>query len=133
MSGAATARWLVFNAVGAMGFVVQLACLWMLRESLGLHYLVAAAVAIELTIVHNFWWHARWTWGDRPAVAGRIGRRLLRFNLASGATSIGNLALMAALVEFAHMHYLVANTVAVIACSLVTFLLSDTVVFRPHS
>ena len=60
-------RWTMFNAVGIAGLVFQLVCLAILRDVVGLHYLVAATVAIELTILHNFWWHVRWTWADRSA------------------------------------------------------------------
>ena len=40
--------------------------------SLGLHYLVAAMLAIELAALHNFVWHLRWTWGDRPGAPGDL-------------------------------------------------------------
>ena len=62
-------RFLKFNGVGAIGFALQLALLALLLR-LGLHYLAATALAVELTILHNFAWHERWTWRDRPAAAG---------------------------------------------------------------
>lgn len=135
------ARWAIFNLVGAVGLLVQLGCLWILKDGLGVHYALAGLISIELTLVHNFCWHVRWTWADRLAV--RCGlltstvdvvRRLARFNLTNGAISIvGNLALMAALVELAHVHYLVANLVSVTACSLANFVVSDVVVFEARS
>lgn len=128
------ARWLVFNIVGAGGLVVQLASLWALRSGLGLHYLVAAPVAIGLAIAHNFLWHARWTWADRPASRWELVRRLARFSMTNGAISIlGNLALMAALVELTGMHYLLANLLSVAACSLANFALATLVVFDARS
>ena len=98
MAASIQARWLAFNIVGARGLLVQLASLWALRSGLGLHYLVATALAIGLAIAHNFFWHVRWTWGDRPATRRELVRRLARFGMTNGAISIlGNLALMAAL------------------------------------
>ena len=124
-------RYLAFNAVGAGGFLLQLICLWLLKEALGLHYLMATALAVELALLHNFCWHVRWTWADRPASAGQIGRRLMRFNLTNGAVSVlGNLALMTAFVEIGHLHFLPANVLSVLCCSLVNYALSDLVVFR---
>ncbi len=32
---------------------------------LGPHYLVATALAVEMAVLHNFFWHRRWTWADR--------------------------------------------------------------------
>ena len=123
-------RWLVFNTVGAIGLLMQLACLWTLRNTFDLHYLVAASLAIELAILHNFFWHVRWTWADRPATPADLVRRLVLFNLTNGAISIaGNLALMATLVELARVHYLVAHLLSVGACSWANFVVSDIVVF----
>ena len=77
-------RWLKFSAVGWMGVGVQLCALTLLAGHLELHYLVATALAVECAIVHNYFWHERWTWGDR-GLGGAPGRlsRLLRFNAAS--------------------------------------------------
>ena len=68
-------RWVMFNAVGIAGLLFQLACLAMLKHGLGLHYLMATMVAIELTILHNFSWHVRWTWADRSVSARQLDAR----------------------------------------------------------
>ena len=60
-------RWLKFNAVGAAGIGVQLAVLVSLRAGLHLHYLLATALAVEATVLHNFFWHKRFTWADRKS------------------------------------------------------------------
>lgn len=120
-----------FVASGAVGFVVQLASLWLLTRA-GLHYLPATVLAVEAAIVTNFLWHERLTWADRPA-AGPKDRaaRLLRFNVMTGVTSIlGMLALMAAMVELAGMPPLPANVAAVAMLSAVNFLGADRLVFR---
>lgn len=128
------ARWAMFNLVGAAGLLVQLACLWVLRDGLELHYALAALIAIEITIVHNFFWHVRWTWADRPTSPLEVFRRLAWFNLTNGTISIvGNLVLMAALVELAHVHYLIANLLSVTFCSLANFVVSDALVFEARS
>jgi putative flippase GtrA len=126
-------RWLAFNAVGATGFAVQLGSLYALREGLGLPYAVAAALAVELAILHNFAWHVAWTWGDRPAPHTETVRRLGRFHAANGAISLaGNVALIVVLVEAAGLHYLVASVVSVALCSLANFLAGDRLVFKSY-
>jgi putative flippase GtrA len=55
----------------------------------------------------------------------------LRFNLATGGVSIaGNLALMKLMVSLGHVHYLIANGIAVALCSLLNFLVSEEWVFE---
>ena len=120
-------RWLKFNLVGGMGIVVQLLMLVMLKTGLHLHYLAATALAVETAVVHNFLWHERFTWADRPG-AGFV--RFCKFNLATGLFSIaGNLVLMKLLVGIGHVNYLLANGITITACSVVNFLVSDGFVF----
>jgi putative flippase GtrA len=127
-----TLRWLKFNLVGGLGVAVQLAGLLALKSGLHLNYLLATALAVEMAVVHNFLWHERFTWADRvqPSWQGSLPR-LLRFNLATGGVSIaGNLALMKLMVSLGHVHYLIANGIAVALCSLLNFLVSEEWVFE---
>ncbi len=127
-------RWLKFNFVGGIGIVVQLAALALLRSVLHLNYLLATALAVETAVIHNFLWHERFTWKDRPS-AHRLQSlaRFAKFNATNGAISIlGNLLIMRALVGQFKMNYMIANLIAVTICSLINFLLSDWVVFE-HS
>jgi len=124
-------RWLAFNAVGAIGIFVQLACLWLLHEVVRLPYLVATVAAVELTVLHNFAWHLRWTWRDRPVPASALMWRLLRFNASNGAFSIaGNVVLMAAFLRFLPGRYLLANLASIAICSLINFVFADVWVFE---
>jgi putative flippase GtrA len=122
---------LKFNAVGGIGIGVQLIVLLGLRSGLHLSYLAATAVAVEAAVVHNFFWHERYTWADRVQPAWRKSLpRLLRFNLTAGGVSIaGNLALMKLLVGMGCVNYLVANGIAITLCSLANFLVSNEYVF----
>jgi len=125
-------RWLKFNAVGGMGIVVQFVTLLVLKSGLGLDYLPATALAVEAAVLHNFFWHERFTWADRVRPSWRRSwPRLLRFNLTTGGVSIvGNLALMKMMVGLGHMNYLVANGIAIALCSLANFVVSEGWVFE---
>lgn len=132
-------RFLKFNGVGLIGFALQLALLALLLR-FGLHYLAATALAVELTVLHNFVWHERWTWKDRPSDGGpstRLGAgpsrmgRLWRFHAANGLVSLaGNLLLMRVFVGLLGLPAIAANLLAVLLCSLVNFTASDRFVFR---
>ena len=124
-------RWLTFTAVGAIGFVVQLVALWILKDRLGFHYLAATFMATELAIVLNFFSHESWTWSDRPAARREVLRRFLRFHVANGAISLaGGALIMPLLIEIAHLHYMLANVLTVGICSVTNFVAADRVVFR---
>jgi putative flippase GtrA len=125
-------RWLKFNLVGALGIGVQLAMLTALADGFHLNYLIATLLAVAAAVLHNFVWHERWTWAERTrARPSSVMVRLARFNLTTGALSIvGNLGFMRLLVGQARLHYFSANLIAIAACSLINFLVSDRFVFR---
>ena len=122
-------RWLKFNAVGGLGIVVQLAALAVATRILHINYLVATGLAVEAAVIHNYLWHERFTWADRPEKSNLI--RFLKFNLTTGTLSIlGNMAVMRILVGECKMNYLAANVVTIATCSIANYLLSDRVVFQ---
>jgi putative flippase GtrA len=131
-SGRRLRRWGVFNAVGVLGFGLQLGVLFALKHELSMNYLVATALAVESAVLHNFVWHEHVTWADviAPFRHG-VWMRLLRFHVANGVISIiGNLAFTWALVEVLQWSYLAANIASVLICSLLNFFASDRLVFR---
>jgi len=124
-------RWMKFNLVGAIGIGVQLVALWILT-SFCAGYLFATALAVEAAVLHNFIWHERFTWIERCDAGIRpTFERLLRFNLTTGAVSIGgNLLFMRLLVGSTHLSPMLANTISIAICSVVNFAVSDRWVFR---
>ncbi|MBK5294218.1 MAG: GtrA family protein [Acidobacteriia bacterium] len=124
-------RWMKFNAVGGLGIGVQLGALAVLKSLFGVNYLWATGWAVEMAVLHNFFWHMHWTWGDRKAGWRVALLRLVRFNLTTGALSIfSNLVLMRWLVGQWKLHYLWANLIAIAATSIANFLMSEWFVFR---
>ena len=127
-------RWLTFAAVGMIGFIVQLAALWVLTNQLHFHYLAGTIVATELAILLNFFCHEWWTWSDRPADRQEAIRRFGRFHVANGAISLaGGALMMPLLIELGHVNYLLANALTVVGCSVANFVAADRVVFKPGS
>jgi len=128
-------RVLKFNMVGGIGIFVQFAALYFLKSTMHINYLTATSIAVEAAVIHNFLWHERFTWRDRTSPSWRnSSRRLLRFNLSTGAVSIlGNVALMKIMVDWFHADYLLANAIAVVVCSLANFMVSEKWVFAAAS
>ena len=124
-------RWFAFNSVGVIGMLVQLATVAILVR-VGWHYLAATAVGVETAVLHNFIWHQRWTWRDRPASSVRTtALRLVQFHLLNGAVSLaGNVGLTALFTGVAEVNPIVSNLIAITACSLVNFAGSESIVFQ---
>lgn len=128
--GALSARFLRFNSVGVAGFAVQIGLLSVLVY-LGVHYLLATALAVEAAVLHNFFWHERWTWADRPANGRARLLRLGRFHALNGVVSlVGNLVLMRLFVGTFGVPSIPANVLSVLACAAISYVGSDRVVFE---
>jgi len=122
-------RLVKFNSIGVAGFVVQITTLGVLLQ-LGVGYLAATALAVEAAVLHNFFWHERWTWRDRPAAGPTRLARLGRFHALNGLVSlVGNVLLMRLFVGTLGIPPLPANLLAVLVCSGINYLASDRLVF----
>jgi putative flippase GtrA len=118
-------RWFKFNVVGAMGMAVQLTALAILNRLMADHYLYASAIAIELTLLHNFLWHLHFTWRDRRNDSTPL-RQFVRFHLSNGLVSmLGNLSLVRLLVHTTHLPLLLSNAIAILCCSIANFCLGN--------
>jgi putative flippase GtrA len=124
-------RWLRFNAVGLAGIGVQLGCLALLVHGAGMHYLASTLLAVEAAVVHNFIWHQRWTWRDRPLPGGRgLAGRFWRFQALNGAISLlVNSGAMLVLAGAAGLDPVVAGLIAIVIASFVNFTASHALVF----
>jgi putative flippase GtrA len=123
---AALARFGRFNLVGLAGFVLQLALLHALTRLTAWPLPVCVAVAVLVTVSHNFLWHVRYTW---RGTTDRFVVRWLAFNLSNGAVSLVTNVIVTTAVAAAGVPVLAANVGAVVTASLVNFLLSDRLVF----
>ncbi|HTM13247.1 MAG TPA: GtrA family protein [Bryobacteraceae bacterium] len=121
-----------FSLVGFMGALLQLTLVWLLTTCFGLFSSAATLVAVELTILHNFIWHERFTWGNRgPKSSRQLVLRLWRFHAGNGLISLaGNTVLMCCLVDRLKAPVMPAAIGAIVLCSLANFLIADRWVFR---
>jgi putative flippase GtrA len=121
-----------FSLVGFIGALLQLALLSLLTEFFGILSTAATLVAVEITVLHNFIWHERFTWSNRgPNSSRRLVLRLWRFHAGNGLISLaGNSVLMYCLVERLKAPVLPAGIGAIVLCSFANFLIADRWVFR---
>ena len=121
-----------FSLVGFMGAILQLTLVWLLTECFGVLSTAAMLVAVEITILHNFAWHERFTWSNRSLKSWRqLALRMWRFHAGNGLVSLaGNTVLVYCLVERLKAPVLPAAIGAIVICSLANFLIADRWVFR---
>ncbi len=129
-------HWIKFNLVGIAGFALQSGVLFVFTHTtLRLSHLAATAVAVEVAVLNNFFWHQRWTWKDRPSSSpADTLARLFKFNVTNGLISLaGNVAIIGILVRHAGWPVVGANCVSVAVCSIFNFILADRIAFTIES
>jgi putative flippase GtrA len=128
---ASIVRWLKFNAVGAMGIIIQLMALALLLRILEFHYLWATVLAVETAVLHNFIWHWRWTWADRRSDGlNHMAATLLRFNFSNGMISLfGTVLCTGILSGIFKLNPLLANVLSLGPCCVLNYLVSDRLIF----
>lgn len=103
-----------FVAVGALAAGVQTVLLWGFIDRLGLQYLVAAVIAIEITILLQFVLNNSWTF--RPSRHRTLKTYLvgmLRTNLVRGTAIPIQTGILFVLVRWGNVAVLVANLGAI--------------------
>lgn len=94
-----------FGIVGALGVFVNSSVLFLAHGLAGLPLLIASAVAVEVSIIHNFLWNDRWTF----KAGGFSLQRLGKFNLTSLVGLLITSGVLYLLVTYLGLHYMLAN------------------------
>jgi dolichol-phosphate mannosyltransferase len=121
----ATPRPLRFCMVGASGVVVNAAALFLMHGPLRLPLTVAAVIATEVAIISNY------TANNVITFPGRRWslRRLARFNVASLVAAAIAVGILTVLVSTAHIHYLVADVIAIAIAATFNYVTSAWIVW----
>ena len=83
-----------FAAVGASGYVVNLAVFAALVDLAGVQHIAAAVVAFCVAVTNNFVWNRHWTFDAREGAAGLQAPRFLTVSVASLMLNLGALELL---------------------------------------
>ena len=86
-----------FCAVGASGYVINLAVYTALLKWAGLHYLAAAIVSFLVAVSNNYWWNRHWTFHGQK---GHFAYQGMRFVVVSCVALGANLVVLRVLVAF---------------------------------
>ncbi|MEU2230948.1 glycosyltransferase family 2 protein [Streptomyces vietnamensis] len=125
-----TARFLAFGLVGLSGIAVNTAALWFFHSVVGLHQLLGATLATQVSSL--------WNWALLETLVYRGGRgggrraalaRGLAFLALNNLLLLGRLPLLQVLV-LAGIGLLTANVLSLVVLFVVRFLFSDLLIYR---
>ncbi len=130
-----SARLIRFAAVGGTGFVVNTVALAVAVGLVGIHYLPAAVLATVLSTGSNFALTERWVFADRtgnPALRS-IWRRFITFLSLSLVALVLRGPLLVLFTEGANLHYLLSNTLSLLALMMFRYRFSGAFIWPEDS
>jgi dolichol-phosphate mannosyltransferase len=108
-----------FAAVGASGYVVNLAVFAAAVHVAGIDYRIAAVIAFIVSVANNFWWNRHWTFdkskGTHPVVQGA------RFFTVSVIAFAFSYAVLVSLVDGAGFPKVLAQAISIAAATPLSF------------
>jgi dolichol-phosphate mannosyltransferase len=132
------ARWrfIKFGMVGASGTVINVVVLYvaqefLLRQIADFHTRLNYAIALAITVatINNFYWNRRLTWRDRAHQLHHSALFLFAKYVMAAALSIALQSLLTKWLAL-NMHYILANLIAIVLASVVSFVANDRLTFR---
>jgi dolichol-phosphate mannosyltransferase len=122
-----------FAAVGAIGTIVNLLVMALLVHGvININYLVAAVIAAEISILHNFVLQERFVFRDLRDGVNSLGSRLTQHLLFNNAEALVRLPFLFLLVEMMQVLALFAQAVMLAIAFVARFLFASLVVYRPE-
>jgi putative flippase GtrA len=107
-----------FGAVGATGYVVNLAVYTALLRGAGWHYAYAATVSFLVAVTNNYLWNRLWTFRDQR---GHVAHQGARFFVVALVAYGANLGILAALIAFG-LNKVVAQAIAIVLVTPLNFI-----------
>lgn len=120
-------------AGGLSGIGANIATIVILKEFVDLPSIMAAALAIEVSVLYSFVWRDFWAFAARRASRSSTLWRLAVFHLASAPSFLLTLGTFALLSTLLGVHYLVAQVAGIVPALLWNYLVGERMLSRDRA
>ncbi len=105
---------------GGVGLAMRFLALYFLTEFLGVWYLLSAVIAYLLNNLINFVIHKFWTFNDKDLT--KLNKEVVSYVQMMSLFFICNTVYLYVLVDYIHVHYLIAQLILTTFLSIIGFL-----------
>ena len=113
-----------FAFVGASGAVINLLILWILTDFGHLFYLLSALIAIEISILWNFFFNTKLTFNYKFESMRNFLNSAIKYHMTSFVGILINLSVLLSLTELINMNYIMSEIIAILLAFGVNYILS---------
>ncbi|GAA3751109.1 glycosyltransferase [Microbacterium kribbense] len=121
----------LFAIIGGLGAIANLAIMWALIE-LGMHYIPAAIIGAEVTIIGNFILQERFVFQDMKGEASGIWSRFAKSVGFNNGEALVRIPVIALLVNTWHLSSIIAAAITLVLAFIVRFMFHSLVVYAPR-
>jgi dolichol-phosphate mannosyltransferase len=121
----------LFALIGGLGAVANLAIMWLLTLA-GMHYIPAAVVGAEVTIIGNFLLQERFVFQDMKAEASSAWTRFAKSFAFNNVEAVVRIPVIALLVNTWHLSSVIAAGITLVVAFVVRFMFHSLVVYAPR-
>lgn len=121
-----------FGIVGGSGVLVNMGLLFILTRFLSVRLEIASAIAIEVSILSNFFLNNLWTFKKRDTHVP-FWSRLLRYHLVTGLAGIVNYLVLLLLVNTFGLHDMISNLIGIMIGTVINYSLNSLWTWRVRS
>jgi dolichol-phosphate mannosyltransferase len=121
-----------FAIVGGSGVFVNMGLLYILTRFLDVRLEIASLIAIEVSILSNFFFNNLWTFKKRNTHVP-FWSRLFRYHLVTGLAGIVNYLVLLLLVNKFGLHDLLSNLIGILIGTIITYSLNSLWTWRVRS
>ncbi|HEC42149.1 MAG TPA: GtrA family protein [Bacteroides sp.] len=113
-----------FAVVGGSGVIVNMGFFFIFTRYAGVRMEFASPMAIEISILTNFFLNNAWTFRKRDTRVGFTGR-ILRYHLVTAVAGLVNYLTLLLLVKVFGMHDMIGNLIGILLGTVINFFLNS--------
>lgn len=116
-----------FAVTGAIGFILDFGCTFLLKEKLEVHPYMANSLGFTLAVVHNYFINKYWTFGERSRPDWI---QFLSFVLISIIGLLLNTLLLVCLYDWFNFNFYIAKLMATVLVMLWNYIANSKITYR---
>jgi len=133
LTGLSLKRAIKFCLVGASGVAVNMGVFYFFNENTAIAYQLSSIIAIEVSIINNFFWNNLWTWKDRATDDLREKKvRFFKYHLVTGFSALINYGILILLVELLGFDKYLSNLVGILVAMGINFIVNHKWTFKKN-
>lgn len=97
-------------------------------EFFNLFYLISGAIAVEISLINNFFWNDRWTFANNHR--NSIKKRLAHYHVISLTGAVADILLLYIFTSWFGIYYLISNFMSIVCVFFVNFIINSKVTWK---